>query len=642
MLSKLIREIKSAWSELAAVRIVVTATLMGVAVILGMRQLAWLQPLELVAYDQLMRLRLDAGTDPRLLIVAITETDIQTQKQWPFPDRVVAQLLQQLQQYQPKVIGLDLYRDIPVEPGHEKLMAQLKKSNVIAIRNIDTLNGPPAPPSVPAERVGFNDVVIDPDGVVRRNVLFSDSDNGVLTSFSLQLALAYLQDQGILPEQGKNNPDYLQLGVTEFVQLKEDSGGYQDADANGYQILLNYRSRENVARKVSLTQVLRGEVDPSWVKGKIVLIGTTAASLKDTFYTPYSPAERQVPKMPGVVVHAQMVSQLLDAAVGTRPLFQFWSERTEILWIMAWTLVGAVVGWRSRHPLVLIFWMATGVIVLTAACLYLFTQQFVWIPTISPVLAFVLTSGVVVTYRAYEAHQQQQIVMKLLGQNTSPEVAKALWRGREHLLKAGKLPGIKLTATMMFTDIKDFSTIAEQMQPEALLEWLNELLDIITQEVLSREGIINKFTGDGVMAVFGVPMSRIHKEEVKLDAQRSVDCAMALSERLEKLNQNWNARGLPLIQMRVGIFTGPVVVGSLGGKDRLEYGVIGDSVNIASRLESCEKQRQPSNCRILIGYETLVHLNGKFLVESWGPLPLKGKQQTVDVYRVVGRLLKSA
>jgi class 3 adenylate cyclase len=284
--------------------------------------------------------------------------------------------------------------------------------------------------------------------------------------------------------------------------------------------------------------------------------------------------------------------------------------------------------------LTLIIGVAVGLGGCASACFYLFTIGG-WVPLAAPALGFVLMVGTVGSYRAYHAHIKQQIVMKLLGQNTSPEIAEALWQKRDDLIKSGKLPGIRLTPTMLFADIKDFSTISEQMTPEALLEWVNELLEAITQEVFKHNGIINKFTGDGVMAVFGVP-TRLDTREVDEDARAAVACAMAISDRLEEMNQNWQRRGLPVIQMRVGIFTGPVVAGSLGGKDRLEYGVIGDSVNIAARLESCEKHRQPTNCRILIGKDTLVHLQGQYEVESWGPLALKGKQQMVDVYRVVG------
>jgi class 3 adenylate cyclase len=280
--------------------------------------------------------------------------------------------------------------------------------------------------------------------------------------------------------------------------------------------------------------------------------------------------------------------------------------------------------------------------VLLGSSFGMFTQQG-WVPVITPALAFVVTGGSVVAYRAYQSQRQQQIVMRLLGQNASPEIAEALWNSRDRLIKSGKLPGQKLIATVLFTDIKSFSTISEEMPPEAVLEWLNEYLAVMAQEIQIHHGIINKFTGDGLMAVFGVPVPRTSPAEVAEDAQQAVACALAMGDRLQELNQAWQQDDLPVVQMRVGIFTGPVVVGSLGGKDRLEYGVIGDSVNIASRLESCEKDRQIDCCRVLIAAETLVHIQQQFQVESWGPIALRGKQQTVDVYRVVRQnLVKSA
>ncbi|MEW6490962.1 MAG: adenylate/guanylate cyclase domain-containing protein, partial [Cyanobacteriota bacterium] len=353
-----------------------------------------------------------------------------------------------------------------------------------------------------------------------------------------------------------------------------------------------------------------------------------------------SPALKANPKMAGVLVHTQMVSQILDAASGTRPLFWFWSDWAEVLWILGWIAIGSILGRVTYHPLKLGIGVTAGLGVCAGTCFYLLTNGG-WVPLAAPALGFVLAAGTAVIRRAYFAQQKQKIVMKLLGQNTSPEIAQELWLRRDRLLKSGKLPGISLTATMMFIDIKDFSTISETMTPEALLDWLNEVLGVITQEVIQRQGIINKFTGDGVIAVFGVPTRRLDTRDIDEDARASVDCAVVISDRLEQMNQDWQRRGLPVIQMRIGIFTGPIVAGSLGGKDRLEYGVIGDSVNIAARLESCEKHRQPTSCRILIGKETLIHLREQFEVESWGPLALKGKHQMVEVYRVVGRQQKT-
>ena len=617
---------------------IASLSIVGVtAGLLGVRYLGGLQPLELIAFDQLVRLRSHATTpDPRLLVITITEQDIRNQKKWPFSDQVIAQLLSRVQALQPAAIGLDLYRDIPIPPGHDALLAQLKQPNVIVIQNINTVTGTPALPDVAPEQIGFNDLPIDPDNVVRRNILFAENDNGVLYSFSLRLALAYLERHGISLQDSPTHPGSPQLGKAVFLRLTPNSGGYQTIEANGYQILLNYRSPTSVARQVSLNQALNESLDPSWVKDKIVIIGSTAPSLKDMFPTPYSSALQENYKMPGALIHSQMVSQLLDAATGTRPLFWFWPEWLEGLWIVSWIVIGGMVGRISFHPLRLSIRLAIGLVTCTLTCLYLFNHAG-WVPLAAPTLGFVLTAGIVVSYRAYHAHQKQLIVMKLLGQNTSPQIAEELWQGRDRLLKSGKLPGIRLTATMMFADIKNFSTISEQMTPEALLEWLNEHLGIITQEVIQRQGIVNKFIGDGVMAVFGVPTCRLETRAVEEDARAAVACALSISDRLAQMNQNWQRRGLPGIQMRIGIFTGPVVAGSLGGKDRLEYGVIGDSVNIASRLESCEKHRQPTDCRILIGKETLVHLQGQFEVESWGLIALKGKQQMVDVYRVIER-----
>ncbi|MGQ4645813.1 CHASE2 domain-containing protein [Lyngbya aestuarii] len=635
MIFSLARKLVISSLDWASVRVVAFATIALTTTILGVRYLGELQPLELVVFDQLMRLRTqETEADPRILLVAITEKDLRSQNQWPLSDQVLAKLLSKLQAAQPAVIGLDLYRNLPVKPGYDELIAQLKQSNLMVVQRINTLTGVAAPSGVSTEQIGFNDLAIDPDDVVRRNILFAENEQGTLYSFSLRLALAYLETQGISPEPSQINPEYLQLGEAVFVPLTANSGQYQAIDAQGYQVLLNYRSAGQVARQVTISEVLNGAIEPGLVKDKIVLIGSIAPSLKDTFATPYSPALRENHKMPGVVIHAQMVSQILDAATGRRLLFSFWPEWGEIFWIISWIGLGGIIGRITYHPLALSVSAVVSLTVLFATGFYLFSKA-IWVPLAAPAGGFVLTVAVVVTYRSYHAHQKQQIVMKLLGQNTSPEIAQALWQGRDRLLKSGKLPGTNLTATMLFADVVGFSTISEQMSPEALLDWLNELLEVITHEVIIRQGVVNKFTGDGVMAVFGVPTSRLHQREVDQDARATVACALAISDRLKEMNRNWQSRNLPVIQMRVGIFTGSIVAGSLGGKDRLEYGIIGDSVNIASRLESCRKDQQPTNCRILIGKETLVHLQGEFPVESWGPLILKGKQQMIDVYRVL-------
>lgn len=621
--------------SLGAVALISLAIAGGV---IGAKQFSWLQPLELRAYDRLVRSEMDRGNDPRLLIVAITEQDIRQLGRSTPSDETVAAVLENLGQHQPQVIGLDLYRDIPQAPGQELLSERLQTLPIVVITKLgsntqdDIQDRILPPPGVPLERIGFNDLVIDADGVIRRSLLFG----GSYSSFSLQLALNYLAEQGIAPTSSRQNPNFMQLGAATFLPLTPRSGGYQTVDDRGYQILLDYRSAKQIARRVTFQDVLDKRVDPTWIRNKIVLIGTVAPSGKDLFYTPYSAGEQVDHQMAGVEVHAQMVSLILGAALGEQSLIWFWDEWLECLWVITWALIGGSIGWCIRHPLVLGLGCVAMLTGLVGTCLLLFTYQG-WVPVAAPALAGLFTAAAIVAYRAQQAQRQQQMVMTLLGQNTSPEIADALWQNRDRLLQSGKLPGQKLIATMLFTDIRGFSTISEPMPPEALLELLNEYLEAMTEEIRRYQGIVNKFTGDGLLAVFGVPMPRLTLEEIARDASHAVFCALAMSDRLQQLNQQWQQAGMKPVQMRVGIFTGPVVAGSLGGRDRMEYGVIGDSVNIASRLESCAKDRQVGNCRILIAYETLQYIEGQFVVEPWGTMELRGKQQLVDVYRVVSR-----
>jgi adenylate cyclase len=343
--------------------------------------------------------------------------------------------------------------------------------------------------------------------------------------------------------------------------------------------------------------------------------------------------------MPGVVIHGQKSSQILSAVLDDKPLFWFMPEWGEILWIVFWGISGSLVVERFRNSLMITgsAFIALGLIFGIGYSLFLTGG---WIPLAAPATAFICTSVFAVMYQRQIAGKQRQMVMNLLGQQTSPEIATALWSERDRLLKSGMLPWQTLTATILFTDLKNFSTLSETKTPEELMTWLNPYLSAMTDEVLNHHGIVNKFTGDGIMAAFGVPIPSTTPEQIAKDAENAVNAALAMSRKLRELNQTWQQEGLPKVQMRIGIFTGSITVGSLGGKHRLEYGIIGDSVNTASRLESCEKHRHPDDCRILIARETLVHILDKFKVESWGALPLKGKTKTIEVYRVLDSLPK--
>lgn len=372
---------------------------------IGIRATGILQSTEVWAFDQLLQLRPEEEPDRRLLIVEMTETDLQTYG-YPIPDRVLAQLLQKLETAQPRVIGLDILRDLPQEPGHQELVQQLQKSDrLVAICQHGQLDaiGTPPPPAVAAEQVGFSDVVLDPSDVIRRHLLYLSPENlsGCQSNIalSLLLVLEYLEPQGISLEVTVD--DYLKIGPLQLPRLDQPAGGYQTtsfADLAGYQILLNYRqydgSFNNIAKRVSLSEVLQGRVDLSTIQNHIILIGVTASSIKDDFNAPNGE------KLRGLIIHAQMVSQLLSAVLDGRSLLWVWDPWGEGIWIVGWSIMGGLMAWYfDRYPRQLNFYFVLSkigiaviifVVVIFAVC-YGFILFGGWIPLISPAIASLLS-----------------------------------------------------------------------------------------------------------------------------------------------------------------------------------------------------------------------------------------------------------
>ncbi|MEB3311640.1 MAG: EAL domain-containing protein [Snowella sp.] len=365
-----------------------------------------LQFLELLAYDAWVQLQPQQPLDNRLLVVGITEQDIRNQKRWPLSDAVVAELLTNLQQHQPKVIALDLFRDIPHQPGHEQLQTVLKADNIIVANQLAAPNGEKgvvAPAGVPPERIGFVDLVIDADNVVRRGLIAVASRSGKkYPSLALQTSLRYLADYPIKPVFTDQR---LQLGKAYFNRLQVNSGAYQlpPSEVAGWQTLMRFRSPA-IAKTVSLTDVLKNQVNPQWINNRIILIGVTAPSGKDTFPTPYSSGQTKDFEMPGVIIHAQLVSQILGAALGGEQQFWFWNSGQEWLWLGFWSFLGAILTCRLKRLLTFGLSLAIAVIVLWLLCGFAFLQAG-WIPFVAPLLGLLLSSGSMLAYKVvYQAY----------------------------------------------------------------------------------------------------------------------------------------------------------------------------------------------------------------------------------------------
>jgi diguanylate cyclase (GGDEF)-like protein len=376
------------------------ASIVVTCLLLALQEVGGLQSLELLAFDNMVRAKGDRGPDPRLLIVEVTEEDIRKQSEWPLSDQTMADLLNQLQAAHPKAIGLDIYRDIPEGKGQAALAKALQAPNIVTIESlgISEEDSIPPPPHMEPSQVGFNDLIIDPDGILRRSFLFaSTTEDDQLFSFALQLSLKYLGKEDTRFEVNENT---LWINAAAFPPLAPNSGGYDNIDATGYQMLMNYRSSSLVARTVTLSEVLAGRIDPGWVEDKVVLIGVTAPSRKDFFYTPYSATKKEEHVMPGVIAHAQIVSQVLSHVLDQQPLFGYWPQGLEMGWIWMWSLAGGFWVWRLKRSALLGVILLTGLAGLGGACVISFSVMS-WIPFVAPALALLLTSGTLITYQVF-------------------------------------------------------------------------------------------------------------------------------------------------------------------------------------------------------------------------------------------------
>jgi adenylate cyclase len=599
--------------------------------LIGLRSAGLLQGLELAALDQFFRLRPKEPVDSRIVIVGINEADVQKIGQWPMSDAKLAKLLETLKQQQPRAIGLDLYRDLPVEPGHQELVKVFESTpNLIGIQkvvgNSYGLSVNPPPTLSKLGQIGANDFVVDTDGKIRRSLLtLKDKSGNTISSFATRLALTYLDAKGIKLEVVDATKQKYKLGKAIFTPFDANDGGYSFADAGGYQILSNFRNLRQGFRTLSMTDVLQGRVPTDLVRERIVLIGPTAESVGDYFYTPYSNGRlsQSATRVAGVAVHADVVSQILSAALEGRPLIKVWSESVEWLWIFGWAVVGATLSWIRRYrdgatqrsPLTAVsIFLAGGGLVYGS---YLAFLQGWWIPVVPPLLALGGSAIAISSYVAYTATGMRQT----FGRYLTDEVVANLLETPDGL----EFGGEKRKVTILMSDLRGFSALSERVSPEIAVEVINFYLEVMTEVISQYHGTINEIMGDGILVMFGAPIAR------KDDSPRALACAIAMQLAMDKVNQHNQQMNLSSLEMGIGINTGEVLVGNIGSKKRAKYTVLGSPVNLAARIESYTVGGQ-----ILVSQDTLNDVGSIVRVDEKLQIQPKGFQEPITVYEVGG------
>ncbi|HEU4625035.1 MAG TPA: adenylate/guanylate cyclase domain-containing protein [Steroidobacteraceae bacterium] len=620
------------------------AALLVFGTVWGIRELGLLQTAELYAYDAyLAAANASKSGQPRVTLVELTEDDIRYLGRWPMSDEQLAAALERLFAAGPRVVGVDIYRDVPVPPGTDRLTALLtSRDDLVAVTKYPDPSGrgvPPPPALRGTSKIGFNDVVTDVDGTVRRALVFVDDGNEVELSFALRLALAYLAPHGIGMTTDPSQPDIMKLGATTIAPLESHDGGFVDADTAGYQFLMDYAAPP--FERVRLRDVMTGGVPPERLRNRIVILGVAAISVKDEFRIPhYQPGAGDDGTIAGIALHGHIADQLVRAALdGDRPLGT-WSDGSEYAWILSWCLLGALAGlWVHSARRLLLISIAGVALILALAFVAFMTR--LWIPTVPALAGWLVALAAVTGYRVHAERLERTTLMHLFSKHVSPEVAETIWAHRAELIEGGRLSGRQLTATVMFLDLAGFTGASETLTPHALMDWLRVATETMSRVVMRHSGVIDDYFGDGIKANFGVPFERRSESEIDADALNAVRCALEMRAALDSLNASWTRHGAPTARLRIGIATGPVVAGSVGSTERMKYTTVGDTVNVAARLEAFDREgfaamNANEPCRILVSAETHRRVAPFVQAESLGAVSLKGKEQDVIVFRILG------
>lgn len=544
-------------------------------------------------------------------------------------DQVYARLLQKLIAMEPRAIGLDIYRDLPYEPGHQALIEIFTTTeNLIGIEKVvgDRLRqAVAAPPALKQTgRVAANDLLLDKDNTVRRAILTQENENGeTFYSFGLYLAMFYLDAVGIAPQVIEGTDNWWQFGQMIFKPFETNDGGYIRADAGGYQVFLNYRSRPGSPfQMVSYRDILEDRVPASWGRDRLILIGAVGESFQDLFATPFTLSADQ--RMSGVEIHANVASQIIDAALDNRPLIKTWSEPQEWLWILLWSGIGAALTWtiRSTSHVRRFLLRQIGLFSLATATLggttYLAFLSGWWLPVVP---AFLALSGSAIAITAYVARSAADI-RKTFGRYLSDEIVATLLESPEGL----RMGGERRKITILTSDLRGFTALSERLSPEEVVKVLNFYLSQMADVITAYQGTIDEFMGDGILVLFGAPTQRVD------DPERAVACAIAMQLKMNEVNQQLEEWDLNALEMGIGINTGEVVVGNLGSEKRTKYGVVGSQVNLTYRIESYTTGGQ-----IIISESTLKAAGAEIIeVESKKLVQPKGVKQPIYIYEVGG------
>ncbi|MBD1884169.1 adenylate/guanylate cyclase domain-containing protein [Microcoleus vaginatus] len=572
-----------------------TGTLAGLMSV-AMLQVGMWKPLEYLGYKTLFQIRESGilpnpGWDKRIAVIAIEPHSLQEYGQFPWPRNRYAELLESLKKSPPTAVGFDILFLDP-SPKDDILAAAIAANGKVVLPRTPK-EEPVASLKAVAAGVGHISQEADSDGITRESKIFL---NGI-PNFGLALTHRY---------NAANPQDPVLLPKSKNKQEKK--------------VWVNWPGKTENLSTYAFVDVVEGRIPADALTNKLVLVGIVA--------TGFDPISSPLNKTTGgVYLYAALVDNLLN-----QRLLQRLPVLVEILLLLGiGSLTALVLGHRGVKERIAI---ALGLpIIWIGAAALLFGFFFWWVPIAAPIGTLILSSTALQLREQYEKQQ----LMRLFEKHVAPETAQLIWERKAEIFEQGELEPQELTATVLFMDIRSFTSISEKMRPRDLLTWLNNYLEAMTDCIMDHGGVVDKYIGDAIMAVFGVPFCHTEYRQIQQDALNAVAACIAMHERLHQLNQQLRIERKPLIKFGIGLHTGQLVAGSVGGSRRLNYSVIGDAVNVAARLEAMNKEIvSDSPFNLLVTGRTFAYVRDRYEGQKVGSIQLRGKKEETVVYAILG------
>jgi adenylate cyclase len=448
---------------------------------------------------------------------------------------------------------------------------------------------------------GFFNTNTNEGGVIRSSPLINKYKGDIYTSLAFEMLRIYSGSKKVTIIGDTNGLAFIRFG--DFKVPVGSSGEF----------MINFRGPQKHFPYVSASDIIHNHFDSKMIENKFILIGTSAPGLKDLRYTPFDSV------FPGVEVHANIIDNILQGDFIQRPVIARLYDLA-LIWILIFSLMlifSFITSW-------LIVPIAISLFFLMINGLYdLLFQYGIILTLITPIFAFTSTLIVSMAMDYFSASKQKEAAKRMLGKKVSPSVMK-------HLLahtKDGLIESKEIESTIFFSDIRGFTTIAEQIgSPKKLIELLNTYMTPMTETIMQHQGTVDKFIGDAIMAYWNAPVA------VEDHADKAVSCALEQIQHLKEVNQTIHAKYNVTLSIGIGLHTGVVTAGDMGSEGRSDYTVIGDNVNLASRIEGLTSFYGIS---ILISEETYRQLKKSYLTRPIDTVEVKGKEKSVQLYEVI-------